>query len=94
VSPESVPSQSIHPGNACMTGKVCGRALGPDRVGRKNIVESRDFVQKDLDTLWRARADLHATLAQIDLQIDDDGIGARPIHVNAKNVDRMQVLVV
>jgi hypothetical protein len=48
--------------------------LGPDRVAHKNIAAPRDFVQKDLDTISRAAADLYATFAQIHLQIDDDAI--------------------
>jgi len=58
--------------------------LGPDRVARKNIAESRDFMQKDLDTLSRTHADLHATPAQIHLHIDEEAIGACRIHENAK----------
>jgi hypothetical protein len=51
---------------------------------RKNIAESRDFLQNDLDTLSRAGSDLRATFAQIQLQIDDDAIRKRWILANAK----------
>lgn len=58
--------------------------LGPDRVARKNIGDRSVFLQKDLDTLSRARADLHTRLAEIRLQIDDDGVGKRSIDAKAK----------
>ena len=53
---------------------------------RETISLSRTiFVQKDLDTVSRARADLHATLAQIRLHIDDDAIGEQRISEKAKS---------
>jgi hypothetical protein len=42
------------------------------------------FLQKNLDTLSRARADLRGKRAQIDLQIDDDAAGERWIYENGK----------
>ena len=41
--------------------RACSREFGPDRVARTNIAEPRDFLQKDLDTCSRERADLHVS---------------------------------
>jgi hypothetical protein len=58
--------------------------LGPDRSREKNIIQSSDSVQKDLDTLSQAHANLHARRPEIHLQIDDDAAGKRSIHLNGQ----------